>query len=75
MAIFYKLSNHHIAEVQLNLKSINQVRFGKGYQVYQKIRQIQVKAMNENRLLTIAESEEIEQLNSESQQLYNAALQ
>ncbi|MGB3404709.1 MAG: hypothetical protein WBA77_18640 [Microcoleaceae cyanobacterium] len=69
-----KLSNQHIAEVQLNLKSINQVRFGKGYQLYQQIRQIQVNAMNENRELSLAEQQEIEKLNQESQKLYDAAL-
>jgi hypothetical protein len=69
-----KLSNQHIAEVQLNLKSINQVRFGAGYQLYQQVRQIQVKAMNENRELTLAEQEEIDKLNQESQKLYDAAL-
>jgi hypothetical protein len=53
-----KLSNQHIAEIQLNLKSINQVRFGEGYQLYQKIRQIQLQAMNENRPLTLAETQE-----------------
>lgn len=69
-----KLSNQHIAEIQLNLKSINQVRFGEGYQLYQKIRQIQVQAMNEQRALTLAETQEIDALNQASKKLYDGAL-
>jgi hypothetical protein len=69
-----KLSNQHIAEIQLNLKSINQVRFGEGYPLYRKIRQIQVQAMNENRTLTPAEIQEIDALNQASKNLYDAAL-
>ncbi len=69
-----RLSNQHIAEVQLTLKSINQIRFGEGYQIYQQVRKIQTQAMSENRELTLTETEKIRDLNQRSQQLYNAAL-
>ena len=69
-----KLSNQHIAEVQLTLKLINKIRFGEGFKLYQQVRQIQSKAMAENRELTAAEHEKIDDLNQKSQALYDAAL-
>ncbi len=69
-----QLSNQHIAEVQLTLKSINQVRFGEGYKLYKQVREILNLAMLENRELTAAEQQKISELNLASQKLYDAAL-
>lgn len=69
-----KLSNQHIAEVQLTLKSINEVRFGEGFKLYQQVRQILNLAQLENRELTTTELQKIDELNDRSQKLYDAAL-
>ncbi|MDY7023390.1 MAG: hypothetical protein SWJ54_18900, partial [Cyanobacteriota bacterium] len=69
-----KLSNQHIAEVQLTLQSINEVRFGEGFKLYQQVRQILNLAQLENRDLTTTELQKIDQLNNQSQKLYDAAL-
>lgn len=69
-----KLSNQHIAEVQVTLTSINKVRFESGYKIYNQVRQIQNIAQVENRELTTAELQKINELNRASQLLYEQAL-
>jgi hypothetical protein len=68
-----KMSNEHIAEMQLHLNSIIAVKEGKGHDLYEQVRKIQAQAVAENRPLTAAELNQIERLTEESALLYNEA--
>ncbi|MGF1495064.1 MAG: hypothetical protein ACFBSC_21990 [Microcoleaceae cyanobacterium] len=70
-----KLSNGHVAEMQLTLDEINKARFGEGYKIYQEVRGIQAKAVMEDRPLTAEESQRVEELTRQAEVLYDEAYQ
>lgn len=68
-----KMPNGHIAELQITLRSLNEARFSQGHKLYEEARGIQAKAMMDGRELTPEESQRIEMLTQESEQLYGEA--
>ena len=71
-----KMSNGHIAELQIQLRSIWNIKnFGEGHALYEKIRTLQAEAKIANRALTAAERAEIKQLNTKMKSLYDQAYQ
>ena len=69
-----KLSNGHIAELQLHLTQILAVKSGGEHKIYEEVRKIQAIAKTADRALTGEERAKIEQLNAESKALYEQAL-
>jgi hypothetical protein len=69
-----KLSNGHIAELQLHLEQILQVKSGEGHKLYEQIRTLQAQAETAKRQLTSEEQAKIDKLLAESKKLYDAAL-
>ena len=69
------LPNRHIAEMQLHLRNILDVKYEFGDKLYQEIRTIEVDAIQAQRDLTPDESKRIEQLRSQAEQLYNEAFE
>ncbi|MEL6911863.1 MAG: hypothetical protein AAFO85_16925 [Cyanobacteria bacterium J06598_4] len=68
-----RMPNGHIAEMQLHLRSILDVKYKFGDKLYNEIRTIEADAKQAQRDLTPAESRRIEQLSSQAQQLYDEA--
>lgn len=69
-----KLSNGHIAELQLHLTQILAVKSGAGHKIYEEVRKIEAAAQTADRALTSEESAKIKALNAESKALYDQAL-
>jgi len=69
-----KLSNGHIAELQLHLTQILAVKSGAGHKIYEEVRKIEAIAQTADRALTGEERAKIEQLNAEAKALYDQAL-
>ncbi|HBL62005.1 MAG TPA: hypothetical protein DDZ80_27435, partial [Cyanobacteria bacterium UBA8803] len=69
-----KLSNGHIAELQLHLTQILAVKSGAGHKIYEEVRKIEAAAQTADRALTSEERAKIEKLNAESKVLYDQAL-
>ena len=67
------MPNKHIAEMQLHLRSILDVKYEFGDKLYQEIRTIEANALKEERDLTPDESKRIEQLSFEAKKLYDEA--
>ncbi|MEL7523371.1 MAG: hypothetical protein AAGJ80_17440, partial [Cyanobacteria bacterium J06553_1] len=67
------MPNEHIVEIQLHLRSILDVKYKYGDQLYLEIRSIEAAAKQEQRDLTSDETRRIEQLSSQAEQLYNEA--
>lgn len=67
------MPNEHIVEIQLHLRSILDVKYKYGDQLYLEIRSIEAAAKQEQRNLTSDETRRIEQLSSQAEQLYNEA--
>ena len=70
-----RMSNGHIAELQLHYKEIRQYSIGEGHNRYERIRGMKARAFRENRPLTHEERETIDRLNCEQRQFYQAAFQ
>ncbi|WP_342607133.1 RelA/SpoT domain-containing protein [Vibrio tritonius] len=64
-----------IAEVQLHLKDIAEVKNGAEHSIYEQIQQIERKALNEDRALSSMEMAQIARVRKQSQQLYQQAWQ
>lgn len=60
-------------EVQVNMKPMLTVKYGKGHELYEQIRNIEGTALKEKRSLTKAEFNKVTKLNAESKKLYDAA--
>lgn len=70
-----QMPNGHIVEMQLHLRSILDVKYKFGDQLYQEIRTIEADAIQEQRDLTSDETKRIEQLRSQAEKLYNEAFE
>jgi hypothetical protein len=68
-----KQSNGHVTELQLHSKQILDVKGGTGHKLYEQIREINGKAVLENRPLTAAELKFQNSLIKESEVVYNNA--
>jgi hypothetical protein len=68
-----KLSNGHIAELQLHLEQILDVKSGVGHKLYEEIRTLQAEAEKAKRGLTAEEQAKVDQLLKESKEHYDAA--
>ncbi|KMV31383.1 phosphoribosylglycinamide formyltransferase [Photobacterium swingsii] len=64
-----------IAEVQLHLKGISDIKNGAEHEIYEKIQKIERKGLEQERELSEFELAQIKQLRSESQELYQDAWQ
>ncbi len=64
-----------IAEVQLHLKAIADVKSGPEHQIYERIQEIQRRAAQQNRAFNEIETAQIAKMRSESQRLYQDAWQ
>lgn len=62
-----------IAEVQLHLKDIADIKSGPEHKVYEQVQQIEAKAKNQQRELTEFETVQIAKLRQESHKLYHRA--
>ena len=60
-------------EVQVNMKSMLEVKHGEGHAVYEEVRTIIGKASGEKRPMTKTEVNQVAKLNARSKQLYSAA--
>ena len=60
-------------EVQVNMKSMLEVKHGEGHAVYEEVRTIIGKATGEKRPMTKTEVNQVAKLNARSKQLYSAA--
>ncbi|MFE1745865.1 DUF4157 domain-containing protein [Coleofasciculus sp. H7-2] len=69
-----QLSNSHIAELQLHLTQILEVKSGAGHKIYEEVRKIEAAAQTADRALNSEERAKIEQLNAEAKALYDQAL-
>ncbi|MBD1894181.1 DUF4157 domain-containing protein [Coleofasciculus sp. FACHB-129] len=69
-----QLSNGHIAELQLHLTQILEVKSGAGHKIYEEVRKIEAAAQTADRALSSEEKAKIEQLNAEAKALYDQAL-
>ena len=69
------MPNGHIAELQLHLKEIRQYSILKGHDLYVQIRDMEARAVRENRQLTLEEQVTIDQFNCEQRRVYQAAFQ
>lgn len=67
------MPNGHIAELQLHLTEIRQYSILKGHYLYEQIRNMEARAVRENRSLTPEEQATIDRLNCEQRQVYQAA--
>jgi hypothetical protein len=69
-----KQPNGHITELQLHSKQILDVKGGTGHKLYEQIREINGKAILENRPLDASELKLQNSLLKESETLYGSAL-
>jgi hypothetical protein len=70
-----RLSNGHIAELQLHLQAIMDVKNGVGHDLYEQIREIGRAAEAAGQALTPEEAAKVEQLVQESRIHYDAAFE
>ena len=70
-----RMSNGHIAEVQLHLRSVLDVKNGPGHKLYEEARSIKALASKEGRDLTAAETKRIAEIADESKKLYGDAFE
>lgn len=70
-----QLSNGHIAELQLHLTQILDVKSGVGHKLYEEMRTIQAQADEAKRALTAEEQAKVEKLIAESRMHYDAAFE
>jgi hypothetical protein len=73
MLLNVRMSNGHIVEVQLHLKSILEVKGGRGHEIYERTRSLEADAQTQGRDLTDSELAEIQTLRAESEQIYGEA--
>ena len=66
------MPNGHIAELQLHLRKIRQYSIEKGHKHYERIREMEARAVRENRALTPEERATIDRLNCEQREIYQA---
>ena len=69
-----RLSNGHIAELQLHLQQIMDVKNGVGHKLYEEVRSIERAAKEAGKALTPEEAAKVDQLVQESRSHYDAAL-
>ncbi|CAN1208610.1 hypothetical protein TUMEXPCC7403_00215 [Tumidithrix helvetica PCC 7403] len=69
-----RLSNGHIAELQLHLQQIMDVKNGVGHKLYEEVRSIERAAKEAGKALDPEETAKVEQLLQESRSHYDAAL-
>jgi len=69
------MPNGHIAELQLHLKEIRQYSIEQGHDRYEQIRDMEARAVRENRALTPEERATIDRINCEQRRIYHAAFQ
>ena len=69
------MPNGHIAEMQLHLRSILDVKYKFGDKIYQKIRTIEADAIKEQRDLNADEAKRIEELSNKAKKLYDEAFE
>ena len=67
------MPNGHIAELQLHLREIRQYSILKGHDLYEQIRDMEARAVRENRALTLEEQATIDRINCEQRRVYQAA--
>ncbi|GBO52953.1 hypothetical protein APA_754 [Pseudanabaena sp. lw0831] len=70
-----KLSNGHIAELQLHLQQIMDVKNGVGHKLYEEVRSIERAAKEAGKALDPEETAKVDQLLQESRIHYDAALE
>jgi hypothetical protein len=75
MLVNLEMSNGHIVEVQLHVRSVMEVKNGAGHKLYEESRSIYAKAKTENRPLTAQEAETAGRLEQQQKQLYDDAYQ
>jgi hypothetical protein len=75
MLVNLEMSNGHIVEVQLHVRSVMEVKNGSGHKLYEESRSIYAKAKTENRPLTAQEAETVGRLEQQQKQLYDDAYQ
>jgi hypothetical protein len=75
MLVNLEMSNGHIVEVQLHVRSVMEVKNGAGHKLYEESRSIYAKAKTENRPLTAQEAETVGRLEQQQKQLYDDAYQ
>ncbi|MBI4700706.1 MAG: type VI secretion system tip protein VgrG [Deltaproteobacteria bacterium] len=63
----------HVCEVQLHSKQILEVKNGEGHKIYEETRGLEAKAKDENRPLTAAERQRVDELTARSEQIYGDA--
>lgn len=67
------MPNKHIVEMQLHLRTILDAKYEFGDKIYQEIRTIEAKAIQEKRNLTSDEAKRLEELRNQAEKLYNDA--
>jgi hypothetical protein len=75
MLVNVEMSNGHIVEVQLHLRSVMEVKNGAGHKLYEESRSIYAKAKMEGRELTPQEQATVTRLEQQQKQLYDDAYQ
>jgi hypothetical protein len=70
-----RMPNGHIAELQLHLRKIRQYSIEKGHKHYERIREMEARAVRENRPLIPEERATIDRLNCEQRQVYQAVFE
>jgi hypothetical protein len=75
MLVNVEMSNGHIVEVQLHLRSVMEVKNGAGHKLYEESRGIYAKAKMEGRELTPQEQTTVTRLEQQQKQLYDDAYQ
>jgi hypothetical protein len=68
-----EMSNGHIVEVQLHLRSVMEVKNGAGHKLYEESRKIDAQAKIENRPLTSQERAKRQQLKQQQKLIYDRA--
>lgn len=67
------MPNGHVAELQIHLRAIMNVKEGVGHKLYERIRTIEAAARTENRPLTKDEAKTVRALREEMRAAYDAA--
>ena len=70
-----RMPNGHIAELQLHQKKIRQYSTQKGHELYERIREMEARAVREDRPLTPEERATIDRLNCEQRRVYQAVFE
>ena len=73
MMLNVKVDPGHVCEIQLHSKQVLEVKNGEGHEIYEEMRSIEGGAKKNNRPLTKAEKERVQELSTRSEKVYGDA--